>query len=181
MFYEIFKYYETDENGNKRNHHSILKDIVNINVDCNKLEEELKSIGAKSLITNIKTNKLVITKSEDVEDNEYHFESVNHEFIDDNDIELMSNYNNIFINSCVGTGKTTTIIKLITKWSKEHLEMLDKRYPNLKYLNKKHCEFVKSLLNDNSDEDINDEELRTLGIFNLDYINKIIKILHSKK
>ena len=47
--------------------------------------------------------------------------------------------------------KTTTIIKLITKWSKEHLEMLDKRYPNLKYLNKKHCEFVKSLLNDNSD------------------------------
>ena len=123
----------------------------------------------------------MITKSEDVEDNEYHFESVNHEFIDDNDIELMSNYNNIFINSCVGTGKTTTIIKLITKWSKEHLEMLDKRYPNLKYLNKKHCEFVKSLLNDNSDEDINDEELRTLGIFNLDYINKIIKILHSKK
>ena len=29
--------------------------------------------------------------------------------------------------------------------------------------------------------DNNDEELRTLGIFNLDYINKIIKILHSKK
>ena len=176
LFYEIFKYYETDENGNKRNHHSILKDIVNINVDCNKLEEELKSIGAKSLITNIKTNKLVITKSEDVEDNEYHFESVNHEFIDDNDIELMSNYNNIFINSCVGTGKTTTIIKLITKWSKEHLEMLDKRYPNIKYLNKKHCEFVKSLLNDNSDEDINDT-INLLCNFNNDpYIYSIFNV-----
>lgn len=176
LFYEIFKYYETDENGNKRNHHSILKDIVNINVDCNKLEEELKSIGAKSLITNIKTNKLVITKSEDVEDNEYYFESVNHEFIDDNDIELMSNYNNIFINSCVGTGKTTTIIKLITKWSKEHLEMLDKRYPNLKYLNKKDCEFVKSLLNDNSDEDINDT-INLLCNFNNDpYIYNIFNV-----
>lgn len=176
LFYEIFKYYETDENGNKKNHHSILKDIVNINVDCNKLEEELKSIGAKSLITNIKTNKLVITKSEDVEDNEYHFESVNHEFIDDNDIELMSNYNNIFINSCVGTGKTTTIIKLITKWSKEHLEMLDKRYPNLKYLNKKDCEFVKSLLNDNSDEDINDT-INLLCNFNNDpYIYSIFNV-----
>ena len=155
LFYEIFKYYETDENGNKRNHHLILKEIVNINVDCNKLEEELKSIGAKSLITNIKTNRLVIIKPEDI-NNEYDFESVNHEFINDNDIELMSNYNNIFINSCVGTGKTTAIIKLITKWSKEHLEMLNKRYPNLKYLNKKDCEFVKSLLNDNSDEDVND-------------------------
>ena len=118
----------------------------------------------------------MITKSEDVEDNEYHFESVNHEFIDDNDIELMSNYNNIFINSCVGTGKTTTIIKLITKWSKEHLEMLDKRYPNLKYLNKKHCEFVKSLLNDNSDEDINNT-INLLCNFNNDpYIYSIFNV-----
>lgn len=175
LFYEIFKYYETNKNGNKRNHHSILKDIVNINVDCNKLEEELKSIGAKSLITNIKTNRLVITKPEDI-NNEYDFESVNHEFIDDNDIELMSNYNNIFINSCVGTGKTTTIIKLITKWSKEHLETLDKKYPNLKYLNKKDCEFVKSLLNDNSDEDVNDT-INLLCNFNNDpHINNIFNV-----
>lgn len=175
LFYEIFKYYETDENGNKRNHHSILKDIVNINVDCNKLEEELKSIGAKSLITNIKTNRLVITKPEDI-NNEYDFESVNHEFIDDNDIELMSNYNNIFINSCVGTGKTTTIIKLITKWSKEHLEMLDKRYPNLKYLNKKDCEFVKSLLNDNSNEDVNDTINYLCNFNNKPHINNIFNV-----
>ena len=88
----------------------------------------------------------------------------------------MSNYNNIFINSCVGTGKTTTIIKLITKWSKEHLEMLDKRYPNLKYLNKKHCEFVKSLLNDNSDEDINNT-INLLCNFNNDpYIYSIFNV-----
>ena len=175
LFYEIFKYYENDENGNKRNHHLILKDIVNINVDCNKLEEELKSIGAKSLITKIKTNRLVITKPEDI-NNEYDFESVNHEFIDDNDIELMNNYNNIFINSCVGTGKTTTIIKLITKWTKEHLEILDKRYPNLKYLNKKDCEFVKSLLDDNSDEDINDTINYLCNFNNKPHINSVFNV-----
>lgn len=175
LFYEIFKYYETDENGNKRNHHLILKDIVNINVDFSKLEEELKSIGAKSLITNIKTNRLVITKPEDI-NNEYDFESVNHEFIDDNDIELMSNYNNIFINSCVGTGKTTAIIRLITKWTKEHLEILDKRYPNLKYLNKKDCGFVKSLLNDNSDEDVNDTINYLCNFNNNPHINSVFNV-----
>ena len=121
-----------DINKKKFNFEEFINLLKNNNINIELLNNEFKELNIDFNIYNFNIN---ITIDNLIKDNiDYKYE-VNNEFINDKDFNKIKNYNNICLISPVGTGKTTTIKKLITYWNNKYINNIINKYPNIIYLN----------------------------------------------
>jgi len=164
-------------NKNKFNFEEFINLLKNNNINIELLNNEFKELNIEFNIYNFNIN---ITINNLIKDNiDYKYE-VNNEFINDKDFNNIKNYNNICLISPVGSGKTTTIKKLINYWNNKFINNIINEYPNIIYLNNYHLNKLVNSYYWNNDKNKIIKYINKHIDFKNDYNKELHNYIHLK-
>lgn len=150
-----------------------------------KFKKELFEINENNFIKELTIDMLIKTNYDDINNKII----INKQYIDNDDINELLKYNNIFLNSPLGTGKTTTFIKILRKLNNNYLNKLKNKYPRINELDIDEAKNIKTLIKYNYDEKtINDniynfiknrDEEEIYDFVGIEYFNLRILVISS--
>ena len=180
LFYWIMKDNNItyDKNKKKFKYNELISLLLNNNINIDLLNEELKNLNCNFSINTLFINEITINNliKLNIKENIINYYEVENEFINENDFNKIKDYNNICLISPVGSGKTTTIKKLIQYWNNKYINKIINKYSNIIYLDNKH---LNKLINSNSWKLQDKNEIKEYINENIILTNDYNKELHN--